>query len=131
MPFPPSTSGSHANPAIANVFNMTRSRPSLDALLILEADRIVQTLKDEASEPGVDVWRLSADLTVETNTQNGVVFTWSGADIESILRVTRDPKGGLTAAVADEDDAFVPLNDTDRRDWLELLSFIAGPLAPV
>lgn len=109
---------------------MARTPPSPDAPLITQADRIVQTLTDETSQPGADVWRLSADLTVETNTPNGVAFVWDGAELQSTLRIAKTGRGVLAASVADEDDHFVSLNDTDRKEWLELLTFISGPLSP-
>lgn len=92
------------------------------------ADRIVQTLTDKTRQPGGDIWRLSADLTVETNTPNGVVYVWDTAEVESVLRLTKNHKGVLTASVVDETGEFVPVNDTDRREWLELLTFIAAPI---
>ncbi|MHB8286929.1 MAG: hypothetical protein ACYDD1_19940 [Caulobacteraceae bacterium] len=107
---------------------MARSQPSPDAALIQEADRIVQTLTDETRQPVGDIWRLSADLTVETNTPNGVVYVWDTAEVESVLRLAKNDRGVLTASVVDETGEFVPLNDTDRREWMELLTFIVAPI---
>ncbi len=108
-----------------------KPKPSTpDAVLFAVVDRVHDTLTVETRQPDGPIWRLSADLTVETDTPQGVLFWFNSAEFESMLSVMKNGKGELIAAVLDEHDAYVSLNDTDRREWIELLSFISGPILP-